>query len=248
MNPIKSAIIQNSRYGVKDRCLSFDGTDDYVDCGSFQSFVDVSGDLPFTVEFWAYKNEGYTQWRSVSKFNANTGDREWYVSINDDGRIFILLCQNTSISNRITCSTDVSTPIANEIFFHIACIYDGSKTKEGLDIYVNAILETHSQAETGTYPGMTSGSAHLLIGAQSSVTNNPTEPANLFNGKIDEVRIWNHVRTADQIKRYMHTRLYGTETGLVAYYPMNEGTGATAYDKSTNSNDGTITGATWIKP
>jgi hypothetical protein len=54
--------------------------------------------------------------------------------------------------------------------------------------------------------------------------------------------------TADQIKRYMHTRLYGTETGLVAYYPMNEGTGSTAYDKSTNSNDGTITGASWITP
>ncbi len=39
-----------------------------------------------------------------------------------------------------------------------------------------------------------------------------------------------------------------TETGLVAYYPMDEGTGSTAYDMSQNSNDGTITGATWIKP
>jgi len=35
--------------------------------------------------------------------------------------------------------------------------------------------------------------------------------------------------------------------GLVFWLPLYEGTGTTAHDKSLNSNDGTITGATWEK-
>ena len=37
------------------------------------------------------------------------------------------------------------------------------------------------------------------------------------------------------------------EEGLVAHYPMNEGTGAVAHDTTGNGNDGTITGGTWVQ-
>jgi hypothetical protein len=42
----------------------------------------------------------------------------------------------------------------------------------------------------------------------------------------------------------MNKELTGTETGLVAYYKMNEGSGTTLTD-SAGTNDGTINGATW---
>jgi len=38
-----------------------------------------------------------------------------------------------------------------------------------------------------------------------------------------------------------------TNTNLLAYYPMNEGSGTTANDISGNGYNGTITGATWVK-
>jgi hypothetical protein len=38
-----------------------------------------------------------------------------------------------------------------------------------------------------------------------------------YNGEMDEVRIWNTVRTAAQIRENMHHPLKGTETGLVYY-------------------------------
>jgi len=38
-----------------------------------------------------------------------------------------------------------------------------------------------------------------------------------YNGEIDEVRIWNTVRTAAQIRENMHHPLRGNETGLVYY-------------------------------
>jgi len=40
---------------------------------------------------------------------------------------------------------------------------------------------------------------------------------------------------------------YKLDTDLVAWYPMTEGSGTTLNDYSDNSNDGTITGADWVK-
>ena len=44
-----------------------------------------------------------------------------------------------------------------------------------------------------------------------------------FKGAIDEVRIWNVVRTNAQIQYYMNTELAGNEPGFVAYYNFNQG-------------------------
>ena len=53
-----------------------------------------------------------------------------------------------------------------------------------------------------------------------------------FKGNIDEVRIWNRFRTAEEIKRDYTRLMAGNETGLVAYWRFNEGVGSFAYDIS----------------
>ncbi|MCD4790280.1 MAG: LamG domain-containing protein, partial [Bacteroidales bacterium] len=64
-----------------------------------------------------------------------------------------------------------------------------------------------------------------------------------FDGKIDEVRLWSDVRIATEIRANMYKELAGTETGLVAYYKLNETTGTTADNaEGTAAYDGTLTG------
>ena len=63
-----------------------------------------------------------------------------------------------------------------------------------------------------------------------------------FNGLIDEVRIWNTVRTADQIREDMMCTLTGNESGLLAYYRMDYSDGDILYDNSVNSLNGTLVG------
>src|SRR6185295_19776538 len=44
-----------------------------------------------------------------------------------------------------------------------------------------------------------------------------------FSGKIDEVRIWNVARTQSEIQTDLLGPVCGNITGLVAYYPFNQG-------------------------
>jgi len=60
-----------------------------------------------------------------------------------------------------------------------------------------------------------------------------------FNGKIDEVRIWNIARSASEIQADLDRRLYRNELGLVAYYTFHNGE---ALDKGANGYHGTIHG------
>jgi hypothetical protein len=238
---IKSAIIQNSRYGVKDRCLSFDGTDDYVDCGNASSLKNLISTI--TWEAW-FKSNSATDQTLFSKWYATNNYRMVLCRLRSDGRLQFYFSSNgvdLSGTNAIQYITPSGTNYGDDAWYHIALIWNSTGK-----CYINGV-EISLSVPAGTYAGanLFTSDANYTIGAQSQ---DSSTRKNVFNGKIDEVRIWDHARTADQIKRYMHTRLYGTETGLMAYYPMNEGTGSTAYDKSTNSNDGTITGATWIKP
>lgn len=66
-----------------------------------------------------------------------------------------------------------------------------------------------------------------------------------FDGTIDEVRVWNTVRSAAQISGGMNAYLFGDEPGLVGYWRMNEGNGLTLLDGTTNANDGMIDNAWW---
>jgi len=65
----------------------------------------------------------------------------------------------------------------------------------------------------------------------------------LFVGKIDEVRVWNVVRTGEQIKTNMDKSLTGNESGLVAYYPMDVNNNWEIIDKSSNGNHAQIVNA-----
>ena len=48
-----------------------------------------------------------------------------------------------------------------------------------------------------------------------------------LSGEIDELRVWNDVRTEAEINDNMFKELDGDETGLVAYYKMSNGSGTT---------------------
>jgi hypothetical protein len=121
---------------------------------------------------------------------------------------------------------------------HVAVTFDAA-TRE-LKLYRNGVVvasatSTRQHAGQGNY-----------IGAWSY-----GGPSSYLGGKIDNVRIWNTVRTADEIKNGMYGNVPANSAGLLAYYTMNEAGGteivnnSTSADAPANSNGTLVNGATW---
>jgi hypothetical protein len=232
---IKSAIVQNSRYGVKDRCLSFDGTDDYVEVPHNAVF-----DLQvLTIELWAKRTNTLSTsdtiiGKPISSTPTEIPYRMYFASNELRCGYYVDGANHYAVENA-GIITNLNT------WFHYAMVISVSNGNYTITLYRNGV-QIHQNYIGAIAPPIRT--TNIYIGSENGSRR-------FFPCEADEVRIWNHARTADQIKRYMNTRLIGNpalHTGLVAYYPMNEGTGDTVHDMSQNSNNGTRVGATWIKP
>src|SRR6185436_2078909 len=69
-----------------------------------------------------------------------------------------------------------------------------------------------------------------------------------FKGMMDELRVWNVVRTQAQVEADMFNRLTGSETGLAGYWRFEEAAGQSVLDSSTNANHGWLGGAPTMQP
>lgn len=69
---------------------------------------------------------------------------------------------------------------------------------------------------------------------------------NFWRGKLDDVRIWNVVRTAAQIQANFQMQFTLAPAGLVGNWRFDEGSGTTAADNTGTPQNGTLVGGvTW---
>ncbi|MFJ3926737.1 LamG-like jellyroll fold domain-containing protein [Streptomyces sp. NPDC090022] len=122
--------------------------------------------------------------------------------------------------------------VPTDVYTHIAATFDGTTAR----LYVNGV-----PCGSGALPFAPVTGADTLIG--KDVTGGTGE---LFDGDLDELRIWNRVRSDTEIKDQLNHRLIGNEAGLVAYYRFDEGDGNTVYDQTDRGLHGTLDGdARW---
>jgi len=206
--------------------LHFDGTDDYVNCGNGTS-LQITGDK-ITLEVWINVTEFKSQiWEGsviVKDFSSPGNDSGYMIRCGDDGKVNFNL--GAGSWQELTSPADA---LQLNSWHHIAVTYDGSDMK----IYVDGVLVAED-----TRPSLNIRNApnNLLIG------ESPGFPGRVFNGKIDEVRIWNIARSQSQIQSTMNYLLteeyYSTpDSGLAGYWRFDEGTGQTTTDLSFFGNN-----------
>ncbi|MFI9319271.1 LamG-like jellyroll fold domain-containing protein [Kitasatospora aureofaciens] len=122
--------------------------------------------------------------------------------------------------------------LATDTYAHIAATYDGTTAK----LYVNG-----KPAGSAALPFTPATGVNTLVGKRPSGGTD-----SFFSGDLDELRIWNRVRSEAELTTDLNNRLIGNEPGLVAYYRFDEGAGTTAYDQTDNAGHATLVGnATW---
>lgn len=127
------------------------------------------------------------------------------------------ICQIHNGSSWQTAATS-STALSLSSWQHVGCTYDGTTAR----VFVNG-----SQTGSASYSVSIADNANALrIGSDSGGTYGD------FNGKQDEVRIYNRALSPAEI-----SSLFNWGPGPVAYWKLDENTGTTANDSSGNNNN-----------
>jgi hypothetical protein len=212
---VLSFFLVNASYAqIGSGALKCDGVDDFV------TILDANGDFDLgssmTIEAMV-RHDSYT--RLGSAVGGYSG--RYSLGQGNDGFPAFTI----SIPSTTSAIGPDQMPLASWV--HLAGTYDGTDIK----VYVNGTL-----AGTTNHPGTTSGISELhfcrfMVGSS------------FLDGAIDEVRIWNIVRTEQEISATKSVALNGNEAGLVGYYQFEEGSGQDVLDSSTGGNHGVL-GAT----
>jgi hypothetical protein len=235
----------NSYVGVKRNALNFDGVNDFVSLGNTMNDVFAGAGKKFTIEAWIRPESHASAADNGRIFLAKYGNsactqdaRQFSMSFLNDGKLNFVAYGSTGTTDYR--GVKGSTTIALNTWNHVVVTYDGSiTTSNALDrikLYVNGTLESSTLPLTsGTYPfNIPTSNAHLGIGSALSTTGAAcSQSTQRFDGDIDELRIWNTVRTCTEIISNKDCKLSGTETGLVAYYDFDLGL-ASGTNTSTN--------------
>jgi hypothetical protein len=99
--------------------------------------------------------------------------------------------------------------VRDDVWHHVAMTYDAAAGESNLCLYVDGQLNAVNTA-TG-----------LLARATGPIWVGHGNAYATFSGDIDDLRFWNCVRTAQEIRDNLARSLLGNEPGLVAYYPLD---------------------------
>lgn len=195
--------------------LSFNGTDNHSDFGN-RSNLDIENNI--SIELWLKPDELNKNRRILSK-----GDNyffEWddeFESVSGKGIQLKFPDLNTEW-------WEFQYDMNYNQWYHIAFTYSESGE---LKAYVNG-----TNVRTASFPGdIGLNSSNLILASNESEAP--------FYGLVDELRIWNKVRSQQEIRENMCSTLSGLEQGLIGYWQFNESQGDSLPDL-VGGNDGQL--------
>ncbi|MBN1338895.1 MAG: choice-of-anchor D domain-containing protein, partial [Bacteroidales bacterium] len=204
--------------------LDFDGVNDYVIISDEPAFDFTNA---MTVEAWLKVDSFTKTWQAI----ITKGDNSWrihrynntgYITFDTDGTGEEHLISNTAMNDGK--------------WHHIAAVYNGSVKYLYIDGRLDNMIVTSGNISANNYS--------VMFGENAQQTGRQ------FDGKMDEVRIWNTPLDAETIREHVHLSLQGNESGLVGYWQFNESSGGLLHD-FLNANHGILFGfsspACWIK-
>lgn len=214
-------------------CLDFDGTNDFIDCGDINAATFDGVNDQLTLEVWIMPDASVVgPINIVNKYNSNISQMTFSMAVGGPGNLEVGIFNN--FTGKVVGSTAAGTVQYDE-WNHLA--FTANLATQTYVFYINGEIYPVTPTSTGTAPTVFNNTnTSFEIG---SITN--TGGSRQFaNAQIDEVRLWNVIRTQNELQDNMCTTLQGNETGLVGYWNMNEGTGGTVTDLTVNGNNGAL--------
>lgn len=162
----------------------------------------------------------YNAWRLVAQWNATDSKHNLVFAIDETGSNSVAVAYSYA-------DIDLGSYVGTWV--HVAATWNASSGTAAPKLYVNGaeVASYFTQGNDGGTNAIADTDSPTYIG------NSPNETL-YFDGKIDDVRIWNIERTASAILNNYNQEIAGNESGLVAYWKLNNDSGI---DSTSNTNN-----------
>lgn len=210
----------NEEYCMSGKCLEYDGTDDYL---SFGDSLDFDDGQDFTFSAWIKSNSFSTvQTVFAKKLGNSAGQVGYLINIGTGGTLNFYAADGT---DQIWKGSGM--PMSANTWYHIAFVFDEDNASN-IAFYINGTATAGNL--TGTLANLNS-----LSNVQSLGLGIEPDRQYVFNGFIDEAKIYTYARTAEEIKQdYLFASAKGASAvlgtrdasfmsdGLVGYWKLDE--------------------------
>jgi len=150
----------------------------------------------------------------IDYYNSYTGSTTPTINANQDNN----LSTNTTYQLRLWISSNgtVQETLARTCdltlnsWKHLAVTWTAASHSAEFFLNGNSL-----GTSSGSYTSISDNTSAFAIGSQD------TDLGSYFNGQIDECRLWNIVRTVDEIYSYKDVQISASTVGLVGYWQLN---------------------------
>lgn len=186
---INGPVLTSDRFSNPNSAYLFDGDDDYIDIGN-----QLKPSLPISISCWIRASEinNMVIFRN-DKVDGNTTYNGVIVTVTESGQLSSLIGNGQIASpwSRYDMHTVNSVINANQ-WMHVVVVFNSPRDQK---YYVNGEFK-ESEAGTGTASTMKYSNNNGAIGARYPLSSNRS----VFNGKIDDIRVFNKALTLDEIR------------------------------------------------
>lgn len=211
--------IRNGATTDHDVAIDLDGENDYLVTEATRNFANK--DLTF--ECWV----NFDLLQNATFFSHGDVNKSIEMGMNKKGNVIVKVGDKEIVSEK-AASWEKSS------WNHVALVYDNAN--QTMTAYVNYVAVIDGAAVDSYL-----GNGVVEVGRSVS------EQSNYFNGKVDQFRIWNEVRSSSTIQANCNKQLSGNDVNLIAYYEMDEAKGNATEDKARGANL-VMKGGEWALP
>jgi len=196
-----------------NKAIRFNGMDSYARIRRNNAL-----DAPekMTIEAWIRVRKGTTNGSPIICKGFGGAGYDLYITGDEQHRRIGFSAAQTEVQS--------NTFLENERWYHVAA----TSTDQSIQLYINGILDSEVNP-AGTISAV---NQDLFIGTMDTRFGHEL----FYLGDVDEVRIWNKVRSSVEIHSFMNRELSGEEPGLIGYWPMNNGTMRALIDHASRNN------------
>lgn len=224
--------------GKFGRALNFNGSSDYVSLSN-SAVLNPANEL--TLSAWVYVNGGAGTYRDfISRWDSTGGvnERTYLIGVNSSNALYAAISSDGT-DGGATIVTDPSA-FPTSSWVQVSLTWNGGTMR----LYRDGV-----EVASGSHSGMAS-SPNTVTGLGATIGRSGDPQVSLFNGLIDDVRIYRRALSAGEISALYTKSGYAitknASRGLVAYWSFEDGAGVTTVDKTGNGHLGSLTnGPSW---